>query len=383
MDRSLTVFYTDEMERLAVQPIADRARERGFDVEESTDLTEPCEVGLYCDHVSPDQEWPNAEFSAIMFHGMDQGWYKLWVDEPWELFDVGFVPGRSMAERWHSYSYMPQSRPTHGVYEVGWPKSDGIFSDEFESTVSEFSEQFDFEHDRTLLYAPTSEINEKLTSFVEAAESLDANLLVKHAPYEGADQLQNNQEMYDRHGDHPNVHIVDPEVDIIKPLALADVLVSDSSSVQFEALLLDAPVVAVMDWQIQKKNESQPKYPRKPNKFEFVHRTTQSELNETLRAIMSNLNEERTHVCNYRNYHFSHLGTAADVTLNVLEALVQEETPPAAPVEPLPVDRKRVWTNKFVKWGTRTAGNRLPNPVVTYLEQSSTVDTILDNVYKK
>lgn len=383
MNRSLTVFYTDEMERLAVQPVADHARERGIDVKQSTDLSEPCEVGLYCDHVSPDQEWPNADFSAIMFHGMDQGWYKLWVDEPWDLFDIGLVPGQSMAERWHSYSYMPRARPTHGVYEVGWPKSDGVFTDAFKQTVAEFADQFDFRHDRTLLYAPTSEINGKLTSFVKAAENLDANLLVKHAPYDSPDQIQNNQEMYDLHGDHPDVHVVDPEVDIIKPLALADVLVSDSSSVQFEALLLDIPVVAVMDWQIQKKNDSQPKYPRKPNKFEFVHRTTQSGLDETLQVIMSNLEEERDRVRESREYHFSHRGNSSKMTLDILEALVQGEDPPINPVEPLPVDRKRVWTNKVVKWGTRTAGNVLPNPVVKHLEQSSTVDSILDAAYRK
>ncbi len=383
MNQTLTVFYTDQMERLAVQPVADLARERGFDVKESTDLTKSCEVGLYCDHVSPDQDWPNAEFAAIMFHGMDQGWYKLWVDEPWELFDVGFVPGQSMAERWHSYSYIPRARPTDGVYDVGWPKSDDIFADAFEETVSEFAEQFDFNHDLTLLYAPTSEINEKLTSFVEAAEHLNANLLVKHAPYEGADQLKNNQEMYDRHDDHPDVHIIDPEVDIIKPLALADVLVSDSSSVQFEALLSDTPVVAVMDWQIQKKNNDQPKYPRKPNKFEFVHRTTLSELDETLQMILSNIDNERDRIREYRDYHFSHLGNAADATLDVIEALAGGETPPVTAIEPLPVDRKQIWWNQVIKWGTSTAGAILPNPVVKRLEQSPKIDTILDAVYRK
>lgn len=383
MNRSLTVFYTDEMERLAVQPVADHARERGIDVKQSTDLSEPCEVGLYCDHVSPDQEWPNADFSAIMFHGMDQGWYKLWVDEPWDLFDVGLVPGQSMAERWHSYSYMPRARPTHGVYEVGWPKSDGVFTDAFDETVAEFAEQFDFSHDLSLLYAPTSEINGKLTSFVKAAEDLDTNLLVKHAPYEGADQLQNNQEMYDLHGGHPDVHIVDPEVDIIKPLALADVLVSDSSSVQFEALLLDTPVIAVMDWQIQKKNDEQSKYPRKPNKFEFVHRTTQTDLKRILQHLLSELDNERDRIRMYRDYHFSHQGSGADVTLDVIEALVDEKTPQITPVEPLPIDRKRVCCNRAVKWSTNTAGDILPNSIVKRLEQSSRIDAVLDSAYRK
>ncbi len=383
MNQTLTVFYNDKMQQLSVRPVADRARERGFDIKESTDFTKSCEVGLYCDHVSPDQDWPNAEFAAIMFHGMDQGWYKLWVDEPWELFDVGFVPGQSMAERWHSYSYMPRSRPTHGVYDVGWPKSDEIFTDTFEDTASEFAEQFEFARELTLLYAPTSEINEKLTSFVRAAENLEANLLVKHAPYEGVDQLQNNQEMYDRHSDHPDVHIVDPEVDIIKPLALADVLVSDSSSVQFEALLSDTPVVAVMDWQIQKKNDDQPKYPRKPNKFDFVHRTTQPELDETLQMILSNIDTERDRIRKYRDYHFSHLGTAADVTLDVIEALAGGEAPPVTAIEPLPVDRKQVWWNQAIKWGTTTAGNVLPNSLVKRLEQSRKIDAALDAVYRK
>ncbi len=383
MERSVTVFLADEMQRLAVEPIADQARECGYNVNISYDSTEPCDIGIYCDHVSPDQEWPNAEFSAIMLHGMDQAWYKLWVDEPWELFDVGFVPGQSTAERWQSYSYMPRARPTHGVYEVGWPKSDEIFTDAFENTVTEFAAQFDFNHDLTLLYAPTSEINEKLTSFIKAAENLDVNLLVKHAPYEGVDQLQNNQEMYDRHGDHPDVHIVDPDVDIIKPLELADVLVSDSSSVQFEALLLDAPVVAVMDWQIQKKNDDQPKYPRKPNKFEFVHRTTQSELDATLQSIVDDLETERDQIRKYRAYHFSHMGAAADMTLDVLEALVEGETPPIDVVDPLPINRKQVWINNLIKQGTSTAGTVLPNSVVKRLEQSSTVDSILDAAYQK
>ena len=383
MERSVTVFPADEMQRLAVEPIADQARERGYNVEISHDSTEPCDIGIYCDHVSPDQEWPNAEFSAIMLHGMDQAWYKLWVDEPWELFDVGFVPGQSTAERWQSYSYMPRAKPTYGVYDVGWPKSDDIFTDAFEDTVAEFAEQLDFDHDLTLLYAPTSEINEKLTSFVEAAEDLDANLLVKHAPYDGADQLQNNQEMYDRHGDHPDVYIVDPEVDIITPLALADVLVSDSSSVQFEALLLDTPVVAVMDWQIQKQNDDQPKYPRKPNKFEFVHRTTQAELDEILQALLSRLDNERDRIRTYRDYHFSHPGSAADRTLDVIEALADGETPPVTPVEPLPIDRKRVWWNRAVKWSTSTAGDILPDPVIKRLEQSPRIDAILDAAYRK
>jgi len=383
MERSVTVFLADEMQRLAVEPIADQARECGYNVNISYDSTEPCDIGIYCDHVSPDQEWPNAEFSAIMLHGMDQAWYKLWVDEPWELFDVGFVPGQSTAERWQSYSYMPRARPTHGVYEVGWPKSDEIFTDAFENTVTEFAAQFDFNHDLTLLYAPTSEINEKLTSFIKAAENLDVNLLVKHAPYEGVDQLQNNQEMYDRHGDHPDVHIVDPDVDIIKPLALADVLISDSSSVQFEALLTDSPVVAVMDWQIQKQNDDQPKYPRKPNKFEFVHRTTQSDLAETLQTLVSNVEDERDRVREYRDYHFSHLGNAADITLDVIEALANEEAPPISAIEPLPVDRKQVWWNQAVKWGTNTAGTVLPNPIVKRLEQSPKIDAMLDAVYRK
>lgn len=383
MQRSITIFPTGEIQRLAVEPIANRAKDRGYDVELSSDLTKSCDIGIYCDHVGSDQQWPNAEFSAIMLHGMDQAWYKLWVDEPWERFDVGFVPGKSTAERWHSYSYMPRARPIHGVYEVGWPKSDDIFTEAFEETVFEFGKQFDFSHDLTLLYAPTSEINEKLNSFVEAAEDLEANLLVKHAPYDIPDQVQNNREMYDRHGDHPDVHIVDPEVDIIKPLALADVLVSDSSSVQFEALLLDAPVVAVMDWQIQKGNDDQPKYPRKPNKFEFVHRTTQSELNETLQSLLGNLDDERDRIKTNRDYHFAHLGEAADVTLDVIEALVDGETPPVTAVKPLPIDRKRVWWNRAVKWSTSTAGDVLPNPVVKRLEQSPTIDAMLDAVYRK
>lgn len=48
----------------------------------------------------------------------------------------------------------------------------------------------------------------------------------------------------------PNVHIVDPDVNIMPVLEQTNIVISEKSSVLIEALLLTRPAVSVSDWKI-------------------------------------------------------------------------------------------------------------------------------------
>jgi CDP-glycerol glycerophosphotransferase (TagB/SpsB family) len=62
-----------------------------------------------------------------------------------------------------------------------------------------------------------------------------------------------------------NGYILDPNLNIVDCLALSDVLITDESSVLYEAFLLNVPTVSVSDF-VMRTNNSKPARPIKPIK---------------------------------------------------------------------------------------------------------------------
>lgn len=130
------------------------------------------------------------------------------------------------------------------VIETGWPKLD-IYGTDKTSYASEKDKLLNKHKANTiLLYAPT--FSPKLSSapflvepLKELAQNPDYLILVKFHPLMSLEWIEMYNELAKRHS---NISIQE-EKNIIKFLLMADLLISDTSSVIYEFLLLDKPAI--------------------------------------------------------------------------------------------------------------------------------------------
>jgi len=335
--RDITFFYTDSVERQTTRPVAEEAERRGYAVRSTDRLDTPAQIGFFCSHRPSPRR---CRFSAIMLHDLAQRhdmWPHYWKAEPWHEFDVGFLPGPSWAQRWRASSRQRASRPRRGVFALGWPKADALFSrkDEFQREAAALRTRLGLRQERTVLYAPSWENHGKQDDFVRALRGLPVNLLLKQAPWSQAypEVLASIAAMNALHAHAgPDVHIVSPEVGIVQCLALADVMVSEESSVLIEALLLDVPGIAVMDWLVP--DQVPPRVPSVP--FDFVTRTEIASLRRTVEEILARLPEARAGLAPLRAHHFSCLGESARRIMDVIDACVDGRPSPWPALRPEP-----------------------------------------------
>ncbi|MBL8039176.1 MAG: glycosyltransferase [Nitrospira sp.] len=317
----ISFFFTDDIERQTLAPVAQEAERRQYRVRFTDRMDEPAEIGMYCSH-RPDPS--NARMSVILLHDLAQRhdmWPDFWRYEPWNQFDIGILPGPAWRKRWQACSEQPEARPRMGVYELGWPKADVIFRDPeaFQRTVAGLRADLHLGPRRSVLYAPSWENDGKQDDLVQSLRQLPVNLLLKQAPWPPAypQILENIRRMNELHrGCAENVHILDPHLGIMPCLGLADVLVTEESSVMVEALLLGIPVVAVTDWLIPDRNPPRPAM----IPFDFPVKTTRAELQRTVTDILANLDQARTDAARLRDDQFACLGESAARIMDVLEA---------------------------------------------------------------
>lgn len=255
----ITFFHTDSSEYYNLEPIAKLAKARGYQVKFTMDQHEKAEIGIYCQHVCYPE---NSKFSVILLHDMAQGhtlWPNIWFWENWDKFDVGIVPGREWADRWAHCASAQYVRPRLGTYMLGYPKSDNILSEDILEKAADVKKQF--KHKFTVVYAPSWENDGKEDDFVKCLEGLPINLLVKQVPVAPTPEFQfvrdNIEEMRKMHdGKYDNLTYIEPDENILVALAVADMVISDESSVMTEASMYGIPSVAITDWLIPDQKPS-------------------------------------------------------------------------------------------------------------------------------
>ena len=342
--KRITFFVSEESHFQAMQPVAQEANAHGYKAVFSNDFHQPVEIGVYCTH-SPDAT--NARFSIVMLHDLGQEQWpecpslepNFWSISPWSAFDIGILPGRAWSQCWYSVSALAGARPRLGVFELGWPKADRVFSARtaFIKEVSQLRKTLRLKDRPSVLYAPSFENDGKQDDFVRSLIHLPVNLLIKQGSWpdkKNRARLREITAAYQGRAED-GIYVVDPDVNIMTCLALSDVMVSDESNCLIEALLFDVPGIAVTDWLI----------PAIPNWFGVKHpsrfaepppcviKTSRVELGSAVENALRSGDVLRPRIRQYRDHYFSHLGQSSALIIDVIDAAL---TGVRLPVEPLP-----------------------------------------------
>ena len=92
--RTIKFFYLREEEKQIFLNLAPELKKENFNIKFSKNLSGKADIGFYC---QTDIKKINSNVSAIFLGGMDQGrvdWPNMWKKQPWNKFDLGFLPGK-------------------------------------------------------------------------------------------------------------------------------------------------------------------------------------------------------------------------------------------------------------------------------------------------
>ena len=226
-------------------------------------------------------------------------------------FDLYLTQGPYFTERFNKLKSIYKD---FDVIETGWPKLDIYGTDKtaFEQERRELLQKYNAE--KILLYAPT--FSPKLTSapfLVEQIKSLSENkeylILLKFHPLMDVSWIQIYKDLAN---EIPNI-IFETEKNIIKFLLISDVLISDTSSVIYEFLLLDKPVITFN------------------NISDNILWQNSSDYNELISLVEKNLNEdpyskERKFI--FENYHPYNDGKSAKRMVDAVAGYIKKNGVP-------------------------------------------------------
>jgi len=327
MKKEITFFYEEEVEKWAIEDIYLEAKKRGYKTNYSKNLTEKCEIGFYC---QDRQANINSKLSIIMNHGMDQAsmyWPNQWKKEPWNKYDIGFLPSKFWSQMWRESSWDPYCYPKKGIYEAGWPKSDKVFSENFNQKINDFKKELKLENRKTILYAPNFEVNDRQIETLNLLKELDVNILVKHwltekdaIEYPDIKKNIDIANLYSKKN-FKNCKILEPHFDIIYCLGVSDILVTDESSVLYEAFLFDIPTVSISEWQMRKNNTDKSRL-IKPSK-ETYKVVKKKDFKDVVKNILDNINQVSKEIKLKKDLHYSNQGTASKVIISILDKIVE------------------------------------------------------------
>jgi hypothetical protein len=332
--KEITFIYKDAVQKQVYEMIAEEAVKRGYKVRFSDNPFEKCEIGWYCEHVNFPQ---NSRFSIIMLHDIMQqyiNWPDIWMREPWNKYDIGFLPSKVWRDNWEKCSKWYYANPRKGVYLVGWPKADRVkkYADERDRTALEKKYRIDSQK-RTVLYAPAWENDGKQDEFVQAMMQLDVNILIKQAPWtdDYPEQLANIEEMNNLHKSNERVIILDPKENILDAIVVSDILVSEESSTMSECVMMGKPAISVCDWLIPDTKPS-----RLPeNNYDYIIRTTKMELSSCVKEVLDNYNKYKGEAERYSEKTFSNIGGCISKMLDILDKCLNEQCEEAEPLKPM------------------------------------------------
>lgn len=320
--KDITFIYVDEVQKQVYEMIAKEAEKRGYKTHITDNKFEKCEIGWYCEHINFPQF---SKFSIVMLHDITQqygNWPDIWIREPWNKYDIGFLPSSIWVDNWNQCSQYYYANPRKGVFLTGWPKADRLTAYLDEKKKDEYKKSIGINTDKpTILYAPAWENDGKQDEFVQAMLPLDVNILVKQAPWPDTypDQIKNVAAMYELHKDNPRVIQLDPKTNILDAIMISDILVSEESSTMCECVMMGKPAISVCNWLIPDVKPS--RYPS--DDYDYVVKTTKEELTECVQNVLDNYEEYSQEAQKYSDTHFANLGHCIPTMMDILDSYIQ------------------------------------------------------------
>ena len=327
-EKKVIFFYSRIEEKQIFENIAIELKKEKIKSDFSKNLKKKAEIGFYCES---DSNPSNSKISAIFLGGMDQGrvdWPNIWKKQPWNKFDLGFLPGNNWARRWKSCSLDTRSRPKYGVYNVGWPKADLLFFNKKDKIKSKLiSKKYKINEKKiNILYAPSFECFNRQIEVTEAVKKNNYNLIIKH-------WLVKRETRYNDLWDNiilankkslnlykKNTIIVDPKENFLDLLKFTNLIITDESSVAYEGLLNNIPTISVKDWKIQRHSKALSRYV-KPAKITI--KTTKRNLSKTIFEV---INRGKDSKINYlKKKEFSHLGESSKIIVKILMRFLDDK----------------------------------------------------------
>lgn len=362
LKKEITFYYQDHLEFQTWFTISNEAKKRGYSVIFSNDMDLKSEIGFYCSDFNKPE---NSKFSFVMLHGMDQGrvrWPNIWVTWPWNKFDIALLPGIEWADRWRECSWDPYAHPRVGVYEVGSPKADLIFDEqyEFDKKLQKIKDELNLPFEKTVLYAPSFETDGKQNDVVKAILDLKVNLLIKHwvAEEDKNDhpdiwlniQKANNQHI--KMG--TQIKVIDPKLSIMYCLGLADLLITDESSVAYEALLFNIKTLTVDSWLMRTSNTVAPRM-IKPS--DITYSSSLATFSENIEMFINSKKDENEF--NPRDKHFSNIGMSARKIMDLVDLSVENLKPSHSILPVFKISKSISWKRRMIYLMSRLLPRKL------------------------
>ncbi len=180
--------------------------------------------------------WPGLKVQV--FHGLDEevkGFYNITG-----FFDLYCSTGPVMTEK---FSAIAQQKKHFLVRETGWPKLDPVFNKQwdFSNQKKQLIKQYDFNPELpVILYAPT--FPPKYTSAPELLDAINTiksqyNWIIKFHPLMDKSVVEKYKLL-----ECNNFRVAD-ELNILPLMAGADIMITDTSSVAYEFLTFDRPMI--------------------------------------------------------------------------------------------------------------------------------------------
>ena len=321
LEKNITFYCEDILEEQLIQPLYEKFSSNNYKVRISNDFQIKSEIGYYC---SPSNNIKNvcSKFSIISLGGMDQGklyWPNLWYKEPWAKFDLGVLPGLNWTNMWKKSSWYDKANPKYGVVETGWPKTFFLRKNTKNDKINNLNRNFN------ILYAPCFETDNKGIDIVNIVKDLDVNLIIKHLPWRKAsekkifkDVRKNISQMirYAKKNLSGKVFVINAKKNIFDYFSNADMLITDESSLIYEALLFEIPIVSCSDWVMRVNNKNIPRKIRKDQ--DICIYVKKKKLKKKIIEIKNDYNNYKNSISIKKNAYFSNIENSVDVIFELI-----------------------------------------------------------------
>lgn len=330
MKNCITFYFEDNSEKDIFSPIAQEAKKRNFDTKFTKNFNQSSDIGFYCKSTGIKLK---SKHPIIFIGGMDQGrenWPNPWQKEDWSKFNLGFLPGKTWTQMWKKTSWFYKCRPKYGVFECGWPKADITLNKTLlHKKGKKIRKKYGINKKKfNVLYAPSFECDNKQLDVANAIKELKKyKLVIKH----WIENKKRNPDLWKRINKvnlntkkilGHKAKIIKPDESFIEILPLINLLITDESSVAYEALLLDIPTISVEDWKIQRHRYSILRSV-KPANICFV--TKREKLKIKIQEMIKNENHYRNIIRNKKKIYFSNLGFSSKKIIDNLNLYLKNK----------------------------------------------------------